>query len=216
MSDETSLPLIGDITFGRVLVAELPNVLARVLPPEAYTEIIGTRKKGMTDTKPHYLRQTLIDVFGVPGHGWWYETQGDIVSENFPTTIQQTKEGSLQEVVNKNPWLSTVTVAFYYRFITPKGSVHTSMPVLGTGGIAMDRKDFSNKGALTNALGDALKVLGWQKWLWWGVLNHANAADKYEKQQKAMAALRDKGSHVPGDPLPLSSLPSEMTKVMGG
>jgi hypothetical protein len=101
---------------------------------------------------------------------------------------------------NNNPWTSVCVVKFYYRFKVD-GDVFLSEPVVGTGGVSMDRRDFSERGAYTNALGDALKMLGWQRGLWFGKFDHNNAAGKYNKQQAAIAKYQEEGKHVPGDPI---------------
>lgn len=222
------------ITFGKILVDELPNALSRILPPEAYTEIKGTRKKGMTDTKPHFLRQRLTEIFGTAGYGWWFEVE-DMTSEfdsgavetpaskvttseatwsvdldGKTTWVPQTK--TVVEIPatavgkeNNNPWTSTCRIKFYFRYKTQdtdgKELVVTSEPVVGVGGINMDRKDFSERGAVTNALGDALKMMGWQRGLWEGKFNHKTAGEAYAKQQAAIAKWKEESRHVPGEPI---------------
>lgn len=185
------------ITFGKILVAELSNALARVLPPEAYTEIKGTRKKGMTDTKPHFLRERLTEVFGTAGYGWWFEVE-EMTSEYVSG--------------NNNPWTSTCRIKFYYRYQEWDGDMYMSSvsePVPGIGGISMDRKDFSERGAVTNALGDALKQLGWQKGLWFGIYNHNTAKSWYERQAKRDADYAERGEHVPGLPVETKKTPTK-------
>ena len=174
------------MTFKRILVEEIPNALARVLPPQAYSEIKGTRKKGMTDTKPHFMRQRIEEIFGVSGHGWWF------VVEEMSSEFDESKN---------NPWTSTCRILFYYRF-TDGTHTYDSEPIPGIGGVSMDRKDFSERGAVTNALGDALKQLGWQRGLWFGYYDHKNAGQWYEKQKARDTEWAEQGKHVPGTPVP--------------
>jgi len=177
------------VTLTGIPVMEVPNALARVLPPAAYSEIKGTRKKGMTDTKPHFVRQRLTEIFGVCGIGWWVEPYGEIHSELDP------------DPEKSNPWTSTAVVMFYFNYIDENGETKKSAPVIGTGGISMDRRDFTERGAITNAISDCIKQMGWQKYLWYGLLDHKNAAEMYEKQSRKDKELLEAGEHIPGTPL---------------
>lgn len=218
------------LTVTNILVSELNYALGRILPPEAYDEIKGTRKKNMTDTKSQWIFLKLDEIFGPAGYGWWaelaqpLESLFDSGSVETPASKVTTSVASWGEnadgkftwlpdtktVVetpatkvgkdNNNPWTSTVVVKFYYRYRVGD-QMFTSQPVIGTGGVNMDRKDFSERGAYTNALGDALKMLGWQRGLWFGKWDHTNAAQKYAAQQKTIQEWRAEGKHVPGDPI---------------
>lgn len=220
------------LTITNIKLSELHRALGRILPPEAYQEIIGTRKKGMTDTKSQWIFLKLDEIFGPAGYGWWTELAQPMTSSydggvvETPATKVTTQTAVYGEVsegkkgwvpsqktveetpatsvgkANNNPWTSTVIIKFYYRYKIGD-ELFTSEPVIGTGGVNMDRKDFSERGAYTNALGDALKMLGWQRGLWFDEFSHKDAKTKYAQQQALLKKWREAGKHVPGDPVVL-------------
>jgi len=176
-------------TLTRIPLNEISAALSRVLPKEAYKAVTGTRAE-LTDIRPPYLREKLEEVFGVVGYGWWY-TYDDMESE-----YDKSRNSG-------NPWTSTIkTLKLYYRYVDSEtNQVFVSEPIYATGGISMDRKDFTQRGALTNALGDAAKQLGWQKGVYLGLIDHKNSEKWFKAQQERDKALVEKGKRIPGTPI---------------
>lgn len=125
----------------------------RQVPEEAQKPIKAGRLKGMTDINPMWRIKKLTEIFGMVGHGWYYE----IVKQ----WIEEGADGVRVAFCNINLY---VLVDGEY-----------SKPIPGTGGstlVASERNglytsDEAYKMALTDALSVACKALGFGADIYW-------------------------------------------------
>jgi hypothetical protein len=116
------------------------------VPSEALKQIGGGRLKGMSDINPQWRIDSLTEMFGICGFGWYYEV-----------TKQWLEKG------DGNNICAFVNVNLYFKF-----KDEWSKPVFGSGGsgfVVLETKgvytsDECFKMATTDALSVACKMLG--------------------------------------------------------
>ncbi len=134
-------------------LADVTQRLDEELEPAAYAAVPGGAD--LTEIKPAWLTAALNAVFGLAGHGWWYEYQLEHL--NVTPTVQQTRNGS------RDVFAATVDrFEFYYRLVDTAGEELVVGPVLSNGGSTNDKHEYAVRGAITNAIGAAAAKLGWQ------------------------------------------------------
>jgi len=162
---------------------DVPTMMARILPPEAYkaipyTNVVGSdgSTRELTDINPAYFIEFMNDVFGPVGFGWFYQYES-MNAEFDPDAFK-----------GKGGWTITISnLSLYYKYKDENGEVFTSDPVVASGGVKMQKRDHAERGAITNALSSAGAKMGWQNWVYKGIVHHGNVAQAYKHQQEQAA-----------------------------
>jgi len=138
--------------------------LNKQLESNAYKEITGGKggKLGLTDIKPAYLPEQLLELFGPYGYGWGF----DLIQ--MKTIDRQVKRNAGYE---ETEYVTTCTLGCWYRFEVD-GVIHKSDHMLGTGGSDNTQIEWAEKGALTSAIGTAWFFAGYQLDVYKGLRSH--------------------------------------------
>lgn len=138
--------------------------LNKQLEPNAYKEITGGKggKLGLTDIKPAYLPEQLLELFGPYGYGWGFEVL------QMKTIDRQVKRNAGYE---ETEFVTTCMIGVWYRFEVD-GDIHKSDNMIGTGGSDNTQIEWAEKGALTSALGTAWFFAGYQLDVYKGLRSH--------------------------------------------
>jgi len=163
-------------TLTGLTLTEAVERLAAVLPPRAYKEITGS-SVGLTDINSAYLTDVATKVFGLVGIGWVYDYDPN------KTTVhaEPRKSRSGREYTSYVASIPFLTLR--YAYIDEEGNQKLSMAVSANGGSDNEEPDYALRGALTNAISAAFAKLCWQIQVYKGIVDHNNAAEKYEKQK---------------------------------
>jgi hypothetical protein len=136
------------ITLTGLTMDEVSAKLQATLPADAYTALPGAAN--LTDINPAYLWETLTACFGLAGYGWFYK-KGGLVTE------------LVGDGTKKSDWTRAMFDDFtlFYR-LNVNGEIVTVDGIESNG--ASENADFSYavRGATTNALGGAARMLLWQ------------------------------------------------------
>lgn len=185
----------------------LDEVAARLdaeLPSDAYTAVPGAL--GLTDIDPGYMRETLNEVFGMCGVGWGYK----YAPEDMQVSAEDRPRSSGG---NRHVRIATLKrLTFWYRLVTGNGNgstVNGLHEIDASGGSENDVEAYAMKGAITNALGNAVSNIGFQKSVYLGKRSHktvggkpAPAAKSAPKPAQAPAASKPAQPPVAPKPAP--------------
>ena len=142
-------------TLTGLTLAEVARKLDEELPPDAYTRIPGA--VDLTDIDPGYMRQVLNAVFGLCGYGWSYEYH--------PADLELT-------FGEKNVLALIKQMTVWYVLIGEDGQERRNL-VVASGASENSTPAYAMKGALTNAIGNAVSNLGFQESVYLGHRSHA-------------------------------------------
>jgi len=170
------------MTFNEVL-----RKMGEVLPPQAYKEIQG-QGVALTDIDPNYLTPVLVKCFGLPGAGWWYDYDASLVHHDRETKVNRNnKEYTIVEV-------GIPKFSLWYRYVDADGNICVSEPIVANGASDNRNLSYAMKGALTNALSQAVTKMLWQLLVYQGKLDHKNAGAKYKAQKERSNKDNSNGS----------------------
>lgn len=132
------------------------------LPDNAYSAVPGGAN--LTDIDPNYMRKTLNEVFGLCGYGWGYEYDpGDMEIRSETRKGQNgTREVVLAALKHLRLW---------YKLVDAGGETITCT-VDASGGSDNSNASYSMKGAITNAIGNAVSNIGFQESVYLGKRSH--------------------------------------------
>lgn len=147
-------------TLTGLTLVEVARKLDEELPPDAYTRIPGA--VDLTDIDPGYMRQVLNAVFGLCGYGWGYEYH--------PADLELT-------FGEKNVLALIKQMTVWYVLVGDDGQERRSV-VVASGASENRTPAYAMKGALTNALGNAVSNLGFQESVYLGKRSHATVGRK--------------------------------------
>ncbi len=184
-------------TFTGLTLEEAIVRLDEQLPPSAYKPVPGGAD--LTDIDPNYMRLVLNEVFGMCGYGWGYEYDPDTIRSR--TDIRTNKNGKEYTVI-----IVTLSfLKFWYKLVTDEGVVTCEIPATGSSENSNDA--YALKGALTNAIGNAVSNIGFQQSVYLGQRDHrtvkktgkkaaypTSAPSKKSAPKKAKAAPKSKAS----------------------
>jgi hypothetical protein len=184
------------LTLVNVPLLEIPEAFSRVLPSSAYRGIPYTKVKDadgkereMTDIKPAYFVEAMNNTFGMAGYGWRYE---------YDEMIAEYDKGAFN---GKGGWEITISnLRLYYKY-TDGEQVYESMPIVASGGAFMQKRVHAERGAITNAIGSAGAKMGWQSWIYKGIIHHSNCSAALARQEKLDEELLASGGRIPGTPI---------------
>ncbi len=156
------MPYTQDVkTLTGYTIAEAIGKLDEELPPEAYKSVPGGAD--LTDIDPNHMRRVLNDVFGLAGYGWGYKYDPDHVYSRVEE--HNTKSGKRTRVVAVVKHLE-----FWYRLMVD-GKPYTGV-IPATGASKNSEDAYALKGALTNAIGNAVSNIGFQLSVYLGKRTH--------------------------------------------
>lgn len=136
------------------------------LDRRAYKRISGGKgeKIGLTDIGPAYLNETLLAVFGPLGYGWGFSI------EDVTTVEGKNRSGNVE-------FRARCKVSVWWKFFQEVPQGHTigvkSDPIVAHGASDNSELEWAEKGAVTNALGNAWSYAGWQLSVYKGLRSHA-------------------------------------------
>ena len=135
-------------TLTGLTMQEVAQKLQDALPDDAYSALPGAA--GLTDINPAYLWETLTACFGLAGYGWFYH-KGDLVTELVGGSTK------------KADWTRAMFDRFtlYYR-LDIDGVLVVADGIESNGASENDDFSYAVRGATTNALGGAARMLLWQ------------------------------------------------------
>jgi hypothetical protein len=149
-------------TFTTLTGLTLDQVTAKLdteLPADAYTKVPGAVE--LTDIDPAHMRHVLNSVFGLCGLGWGYDYAVADLDLAF---------------AEKN--VSAVCRRLTFWFKLQDGDGVRCFEVPATGASENRNPQYAMKGALTNALGNAVSNLGFQESVYMGKRSHATVGRK--------------------------------------
>lgn len=191
-------------TLTGIPLSDLAGRLDAELPGDAYKAVPGGI--GLTDIDPGYMRETLNEVFGMCGVGWGYKYAPD----DMHVTAEDRSRSSGG---NRRVHIATLKrLTFWYRLVTGNGNgttVNGLHEIDASGGSENDVEAYAMKGAITNALGNAVSNIGFQKSVYLGKRSHktvggkaAPAAKSAPKSAQAPVASKPAQSPVTLKPAP--------------
>lgn len=157
----------------------------RSVPEEAKKPISGGRLKGFTDINPMWRIQTLTELFGPCGIGWYIDP------DTFEHWVERAENGEV---------IANVKFSLYI-----KVDDEWSKPIIGIGGSRFVSKDKNGayasdecfKMATTDAISVACKNLGFGADIYWG--EGRTKYDAYPSRDKMLEVVK---AHYPdGDVL---------------
>jgi len=149
--------------------------IVKSVPSEAQKKITGGRLSGMTDIKPMWRIQTLTEIFGPVGIGWYTET-----------TKKEIIEGANGEKI------AVVDILLYINYKAPYDLKEDlwSKGIEGSGGSSFVAKEKNGyytsdecfKMAYTDALSVACRSLGMGAEIYWGDSKYQTNSKETKKE----------------------------------
>jgi hypothetical protein len=160
------------------------------LPADAYSAVPGGAD--LTDIDPNYMRKVLNAIYGLCGFGWGYEylpTDLDIRQET-----RKTNSGSREVIV-----ATLKHLRFWYK--VTDGTETFVCTVDASGGSDNSNAAYAMKGAITNAIGNAVSNIGFQESVYLGKRSHKTVKASASKPapSAAKATLPAKPAAKPAD-----------------
>jgi hypothetical protein len=137
---------------------ELVKKLDEELPPDAYSAVPGGAD--LTDIDPNHMRRILNACFGLCGVGWGYTYRAEDL-EFAPSS--EKKEG----------WVcaSLKRLELWYLLVDEAGQALRNA-LYASGGSDNKNNSYALKGAITNAIGNAVSNIGFQESVYLGLRSH--------------------------------------------
>jgi hypothetical protein len=193
-------------TLTGMTLEEVSVHLDEQLPADAYKPVPGGAD--LTDIDPNHMRKVLNEVFGVCGYGWGYDYDASTIRSR--TDIRTNRSGKEYTVI-------IVTLSFlelWYKLAIDDEVLVCNVPATGSSENSNDA--YALKGALTNAIGNAVSNIGFQQSVYLGKRDHRTvkktagasrkgvsarkkAAPKGKAKAKAAAPAPENGNSDPGD-----------------
>ena len=150
-------------TMTGLTLGDVQERLDEELPANAYKRLPGA--SDLTDIDPAHMRRVLNEVFGLCAVGWGYRYDPATVTRS---TFEFTNARG--EVKTRHE--ATVTgLVFWYKVVDGEGRCAVC-EIPATGGSENSSAAFALKGALTNALGNAVSNIGFQQSVYMGLRSH--------------------------------------------
>lgn len=150
------------LTLPGLSLAEAATKLDAQLPAEAYSPVPGGAD--LTDIDPNWMRLVLNEVFGLCGYGWGYSFHPANIE--YHTEVRETSKGRDRTVI-----VAIVKhLEFWYRLNL--GETVEVFKIPATGNSENSTHAYALKGALTNAIGNAVSNLGFQQAVYLGQRDH--------------------------------------------
>lgn len=143
-------------------LAEAIALLDQELPGSAYKPVPGA--VDLTDIDPNWMRKVLNQVFGICGYGWGYEYD--------PKDLEYRYESRTNARGNEyGLYVAVLThLKFWYRLESER--VIQICAIHATGASENANIAYAMKGAITNAIGNAVSNIGFQESVYLGLRSH--------------------------------------------
>jgi len=161
---------------GMTMAQVRAKLTAKLEEEGAYKAVPGAA--GLTDIGPPWLWEALTDVFGMCGQGWWYTCGRAEMDIDPDANWNQKYSAFLPDLM------------LYYAY-TEGGKFYESKGIPGYGAAAMSSPGYAARGAKTNALGDAAKMLLWQLSVYKGQVDPPGSAPRQERAPQQGSAPRE-------------------------
>lgn len=164
--------------------------LDQELPAGAYKALPGA--VDLTDIDPNWMRKVLNHVFGMCGYGWGYEYD--------PSNLEYRYETRTNAKGNEyGVYVAVLThLRFWYTLQEDSGNVTHVCAIHATGASENANIAYALKGAITNALGNAVSNIGFQESVYIGLRSHKDFKTAPTQRDAARAkALRELGFNPP-------------------
>lgn len=143
-------------------INSLPIILDQVLPASAYKKI-PAGGLDLTDVDANWQKRVFNKIFGMYGIGWGFSFDKQDIDIRF-------EEGKNRDV----PYVRIVG-KFWYAYSDKSGKIHhATFDVTGANNNQTGNEGYALKGAITNAIGFAGSMLGWQESIYLGARSHSN------------------------------------------
>lgn len=171
-------------------LTELAAKLDEELPKDAYSAVPGGA--GLTDIDPNWMRKVLNATFGLCGVGWCYTyAPEDMQTSN---EVRTTSSGGKRRVYAA----SLRRLRFWYRL--KSGDDVILCEVDASGGSENSLESYAMKGAITNALGNAVSNLGFQESVYLGKRSHRTVGKKPNKAVAKPQVAKPTATKAPAPP----------------
>ena len=149
-------------TLTGLTLEEAIQQLDQELPAGAYKALPGA--VDLTDIDPNWMRKTLNHVFGLCGLGWGYEFD--------PANLEYRYESRTNARGNEyGVYVAVLThLRFWYKLVD--GNTQYNCAIHATGASENANIAYAMKGAITNALGNAVSNIGFQESVYLGLRSH--------------------------------------------
>lgn len=154
--------LSNTFTLTGLTLEEAIQQLDQELPAGAYKALPGA--VDLTDIDPNWMRKTLNHVFGLCGLGWGYEFD--------PANLEYRYESRTNAKGNEyGVYVAVLThLRFWYKLVD--GNIQYNCSIHATGASENANIAYAMKGAITNALGNAVSNIGFQENVYLGLRSH--------------------------------------------
>jgi hypothetical protein len=157
------------------------------LPADAYKPVPGGAD--LTDIDPNFMRKVLNEVFGVCGYGWGYDYDASTIRSR--TDVRTNRSGKEYTVI-------IVTLSFlelWYKLLIEDEVLVCNVPATGSSENSNDA--YALKGALTNAIGNAVSNIGFQQSVYLGKRDHRTVKKTTEASRKTRPTQKKAASSKP-------------------
>jgi hypothetical protein len=135
------------------------------------------------------MRLVLNQVFGVCGYGWGYQYAPENISTR--VEVRQTRSGAERTVI-----IASIThLEFWYRLHQGETTLTCTIPA--TGSSENNNDAYALKGALTNAIGNAVSNIGFQQSVYLGERDHRTVGKNGKRNGRPTGqAAADPGGYI--------------------
>ena len=154
-------------TLTGLTLAEAAVRLDEQLPPDAYKPVPGGAD--LTDIDPNHMRKVLNEIFGVCGYGWGYQYNPETIRSR--TEVREGRRGDRTVIV-----VTLAYLKFWYKLLDGDDLIVCEVPATGSSENSNDA--YALKGALTNAIGNAVSNIGFQQSVYLGKRDHRTVNKK--------------------------------------
>jgi len=151
-------------TLTGLTLEEAGQLLDQELPTGAYKAVPGA--VDLTDIDPNWMRKVLNHIFGLCGFGWGYEFS--------PSDLEYRYESRTNARGNEYGVWSAVLKHLKFWYKLQNESMTHVCAIHATGASENANVAYAMKGAITNALGNAVSNIGFQESVYLGLRSHKN------------------------------------------
>jgi len=173
------------------------------LPPDAYKPVPGGAD--LTDIDPNYMRKVLNEIFGVCGYGWGYQYNPDTIRSR--SEVREGRRGDRTVIIVTLAYLN-----FWYKLADGEDLIVCEVPATGSSENSNDA--YALKGALTNAIGNAVSNIGFQQSVYLGKRDHRTVKKPTPSGSSKAAPAGGKTSPQKRKPAPAPKAESQAEKAV--
>jgi len=176
-------------TLTGISMAELPQKLDEQLPTDAYSAVPG--RVELTDIDANHMKAALNQIFGLAGIGWGYEYKPDDV-EVVNSVDDKGRPEATAILRRLDFWFAMQNGGDPERFVIPASGASKNFPV-----------QYALKGAISNAIGNAVSHVGFQESVYLGRRDHRTVNGKSSSGAAAIkrpAAAKSASATKPASP----------------